>query len=250
MNTKLIALLGGALSLGLVTSASAADMAVKAHPIAMAPMFSWTGCYIGIEGGGKSARNRTNYGDNTLAIAPGTQSSADYDFTGGLLGGTVGCNYQIGNWVLGVEGDASWTSGRGSAIETAFPTFSVSSEERWLATYRARLGYAIAPSWLLYVTGGGASTSIRFSNYVTNPGTPSVSQTNTLTGWTVGGGVEWAINNNWSVKAEGLYMDYGRSSYFTATTPVALAVFNLGLTEVVGRVGVNYRFGGPVVAKY
>lgn len=241
MHSKMIALLGGALSLGLVNAASAADMAVKARPYVAPPVvFTWTGCYIGLEGGFKSARNRTNYGDNTLAIAPGTQASPDYDFTGGLIGGTVGCNYQVGNWVFGIEGDGSWTSGSADAVETAFPNFRVRSEERWLATYRGRVGYTFTPNWLVYVTGGGASTGIRFSNFV--PGGLGVSQTNTLTGWTVGGGMEYAINNHWSVKAEGLYIDYGRSSYFTPVTPIALAVFDLRLTEVVGRVGVNYKF--------
>jgi outer membrane immunogenic protein len=246
VHSKFVALLGGALSLGLVNAASAADMAVKARPMVPPPVvFTWTGCYIGIEGGVKSARNRTTYGVNTLTtpvVAPGTQASADYDFTGGLIGGTVGCNYQVGNWVFGVEGDGSWTSGSASAVETANPAFSVRSEERWLATYRGRVGYTFTPNWLVYVTAGGASTSIRFSNFFAATGVPSITQTNTLTGWTAGGGMEYAINNHWSIKGEALYIDYGRSSYFTPTAPVAAAIFDLRLTEIVGRLGVNYRF--------
>jgi outer membrane immunogenic protein len=254
MHSKLVALLGGVLGLGLANAASAADMAVKARPMAPPIVFTWTGCYVGVEGGFKTARNRTNYGPNSVTapvIVPGTQASPDYDFTGGLIGGTVGCNYQAGNWVFGVEGDGSWTSGSADAEETLFAAqgFRVRSEERWLATYRGRIGYAFTPNWLVYVTGGGASTGIRFTNFNTNSGA-FVTQTNTLTGWTVGGGLEFAINNNWSVKGEALYIDYGRTSYFTPTAPVAAGVLDLRLTEIVGRVGVNYRFGGPVVARY
>jgi outer membrane immunogenic protein len=243
MRSKFVALLGGAfsLSLGFANFASAADMAVKARPIPPPPIFTWTGCYVGLEGGVKVGHNRTNYGANALAILPGTQSSPDYDFSGGLIGGTVGCNYQVGAWVFGVEADGSWTSGAAEAVETAFPAFRVRSEEQWLATYRGRIGYAVAPNWLLYVTGGGASTGVRFSNFL--PGSAIfTAQTNTLNGWTVGGGFEYAINNHWSFKAEGLFIEYQRSSYFSPVNPVALAVFNLKLTEGVGRVGVNYRF--------
>jgi outer membrane immunogenic protein len=245
MHSKLGALIGGALSLGLVNAASAADMAVKAPPVVAPVVFTWTGCYIGIEGGVKSARNRANYGVNTLVppIALGTPASPDFDFTGGLVGGTVGCNYQVGNWVFGVEGDGSWTSGSGDVPETLFAArgFRIRSEERWLATYRGRIGYTFTPNWLVYVTGGGASTSIRFSNYNVFSGA-SDNQTNTLTGWTAGAGMEYAFNNHWSVKGEALYIDYGRTSFFTPTAPVAVGVFDLRLTEIVGRVGLNYRF--------
>ncbi|MFZ2160538.1 MAG: outer membrane beta-barrel protein [Bradyrhizobium sp.] len=242
MQSKFIALLGGAaLSLGLVSASSAADMAVKARPMVAPIMFSWTGCYIGLQGGFKSGRNQVNYGANTIAQVIGSPAGPDYDFTGGLIGGTVGCNYQVGNWVFGIEGDGSWATGDGDTVETAFPAFRIRSEERWLATYRGRVGYTFTPNWLVYITGGGASTGLRLSNFIPNTAT-SVSQENTLNGWTIGGGMEYAINNHWSVKAEGLYIEYSRSSYFTPTTPVALAVFDLRLTEVVGRVGVNYRF--------
>ncbi len=242
MHIKLVALLGGALSLGLVNVASAADMAVKARPIAVPVVFTWTGCYIGVEGGFKSARNRTNYDTNILGIVPGTVTGPNYDFTGGLIGGTVGCNYQTGNWVFGVEGDGSWTSGAGEAVETLFPNFRTRSEEKWLATYRGRIGYAFAPNWLVYVTGGGASTSVRLSNFVPGSAVLNTAQTNTLNGWTVGGGFEYALDSHWSFKAEGLYIDYTRSSFFAFNNLVSGAIFNLKLTEGVGRVGVNYRF--------
>jgi outer membrane immunogenic protein len=250
MKTKLIVLLSGLLSVGAVATASAADMAVKARPLPPVPVYSWTGCYIGVQGGGKWGTNRVNYEQNVLAIAPGTRAAADYDNNGWLVGGTVGCNYQTGNWVFGIEGDGAWAEANGEAIETAFPAFRIRTEENWLATIRGRVGYAFAPQVLVYVTGGGAFSGVTLRNYVPGSALLNVSQENTLSGWTVGGGFEYGFTPNWSVKVEGLYIEYQRSNYFRFNDPVAGATMSNRLTEGVARVGLNYRFGGPVVARY
>jgi outer membrane immunogenic protein len=247
---KKIAFATLALSMLFGGAASAADLAARPYTKApvLAPVYSWTGCYIGAQAGGKWGTNRVNYEQNILGFAPGTRAAADYDNNGWLVGGTVGCNYQAGNWVFGIEGDGAWAEANGEAIETAFPAFRIRTEEKWLATIRGRVGYAFAPQWLVYATGGVAFSGVSLRNYV--PAGVTTSQENTLTGWTVGGGVEYAFTPNWSVKVEGLYIEYDRSSYFAFNNPVSAATMSLKLTEGIARVGLNYRFGGPVVAKY
>jgi len=131
--------------------ATAADLSVRApvyRPLSPAlAVYGWSGCYLGAQGGGAIGQSRhdTDFGS----------TSDPYTISGGLAGGTVGCNYQVSQWVLGLEGDFSWTNKRGSAIELApFPaTFTSQTRENWLGTVRGRVGFA-ADRWLFYVTGG------------------------------------------------------------------------------------------------
>src|ERR1700730_18799818 len=107
---KRLLLLGAAMSLAMVTGASAADLApmhTKAPP--PPPMWSWTGCYIGVEGGGAWGQSRHDNG------ATATTITGNFDINGGIFGGTVGCNYQVDrSWVIGIEDDLSWTNKKGS----------------------------------------------------------------------------------------------------------------------------------------
>jgi outer membrane immunogenic protein len=243
-----------------IGAASAADMApryTKAPPPVVAPVWSWTGCYIGAEGGGNWGSAR-NYSFDPLR--PGNITNS-YSLSGGMAGGTVGCNYQSGQVVFGIEGDDSWTNKSGSAfaIPPFLTTASIQTRENWIATIRGRIGYAFAPAWLVYVTGGGAATNARLTIADAALGVAPLSQSNTRWGWTVGAGVEWGFAGNWSVKLEYLHADFGSSNYFTPdiTVPIVGATFtflnqNVHLTDDMVRVGVNYRFnwGGPVVARY
>lgn len=231
--------------------ALAADlrMPVKAPPVAVAPAFNWTGCYLGVAGGGTWGRSRhVNSGGNI---------TNDYDIDGFLVGPTVGCNFQQGPFVFGVEGDWSWTNKRGEAFD--IPPFNTAflsqTRENWLATIRGRLGY----SWdrfMIYATGGGAFADIEAR--VVPPaglGLATISESRTRFGWTVGGGFEWAFAPSWSAKVEYLYVDFrGGDAYFTP--PPAGFVNRAGgvpTTDHIVRAGINYRFGGwgaPVVASY
>src|SRR5215468_3872141 len=115
-------------------SSIAADMAVAPYPAPLPqPLLTWTGCYVGFQGGWKWGTNRVNYGQNVLGFVPGTAATTNYDFDGGLAGGTVGCNYQTGNLVFGIEGDAAWTNANGESSETPFPAMHIRTEENWLA---------------------------------------------------------------------------------------------------------------------
>src|SRR3977135_2465904 len=119
--------------------AMAADMPLKAPP--PVAIFSWTGCYVGAHVGGKSGR--------------GTPTAGSMTVSGALGGGQIGCNYQVGTWVFGIEGDGSvvQADGQTNGLFPANPAFRLQTTEHWLATARGRLGYA-QDKWLLYVTGG------------------------------------------------------------------------------------------------
>ena len=221
---KLLLASVGMLALG-ITSASAADIALRRAPPPPAPVytpaFTWTGFYAGINGG-------YGWGGSTSFSAPFALSS--FDTSGGLVGGTLGYNYQMNQIVFGVEGDidASWI--KGSSICGGF---TCQTKNSWLGTLRGRIGYAF-DRFMPYVTGGAAFGDIR----ATTPGFAGV--TNTNAGWTVGAGLEFAIAGNWTAKAEYLYVNLGKfncglSCGLTATDNVSFS------TNLV-RGGVNYRF--------
>jgi outer membrane immunogenic protein len=226
-------------------SGAAADLPVRApvhrtlRPIAAA---SWAGCYVGAEGGGAWGQSRHD-------TAVGSTSDA-YAVRGGLAGGTVGCNHQLGRWVVGLEGDLAWTDKSGSAVEAApFPaTFTSATRESWLASVRARLGWA-ADRWLLYVTGGYAVAAVEAR--ILNPSIGlDVADTKVRSGFAVGAGIETAIADNWSVRLEYLYVGLQNASYFDVPPPVVFARTGVPLSDNIVRAGLNYRFGAPVISKY
>ena len=225
----------------------AADIPVKARPPVVAA-WSWTGCYIGGHGGWQRARVDADYGANTLGQVPGTAISDDLRVRGLTLGGTAGCNYQIGNWVIGVEGDYDFVTKADTRVETAFPAFRVQVEQHGLATARGRIGYAFERGLLIplptlyYVTGGGVWARMETSNF--NPTTgASIAQTESYSGWTVGYGSEYSVGGGWSIKSETLYARLGQQTNFAANAPVALAEFNIRPRDIwISRIGVNYRF--------
>jgi outer membrane immunogenic protein len=238
-----------ALAAMIAGPAKAADMPLKAPP--PVAYYSWTGCYVGVHVGGKSSNSEVNYGNNTLAIAPGTPATGRIYMSGALGGGQIGCNYQFaGGWVIGVEVDGSAVQSDGQSVETLFPAFRIQTTEHWMATARGKLGYAW-DKWLFYVTGGGAWAELQTANYAPVGGLAAI-QKNTVNGWTAGVGAEYALGYGWSIKGEYLYMDFRNSTYFTPTTPVALSEFNVHLRQSAVKFGMNYKFdwGGPVVAKY
>ena len=209
----------GILALG-VASGSAADiqrrqaMPAKAPPV-YTPAYNWTGFYVGINGGGGWGRS-----EFTGPFATG----GSFDTSGGLVGGTIGYNWQMGQVVFGLEGDGDWSGIKGSAFcgGTVCET-----RNDWLATARGRLGYAF-DRFLPYVTGGAA-----FGNIKTNiAGVGSADDTRT--GWTAGGGVEYGLGGPWTIKAEYLHVDLGDGGSVLGST----ADFR---TDIV-RAGLNYRF--------
>jgi outer membrane immunogenic protein len=246
-------LLAATVALGTFTfsGAYAADLPlpVKAPP-PPPPVWTWTGCYGGIEGGGAIGNDRPVA--NTGAGAGRTITTITP--RGGLVGGTVGCNYQFARFVvIGVEDDISWNGVQGTSADLApfATTFSHSIRGSWLDTLRGRVGIATWDNALFYATGGAAFAAIQDS--VVGPGV-GASITNTVTGWTAGGGVEWMPFPNWSLKVEYLFVQFPTTSdAFNTVLPAGTFVgANTRLSEQIIRMGINWHFNwwSPVVARF
>jgi outer membrane immunogenic protein len=221
-------------SVAALVSADAADLAVKA-PVYKAPVvapFSWTGFYVGVNGGGGWASE--SWQDNGDGVTPSFKPS------GGILGGQVGYRWQWGQFVLGAEGTAAWADlNDTSTAAPASETFKVQS----IYSATGQVGYAI-DRWLPYVKGGwaGASTNLSWQDSAF-PASASHSEFNN--GWTVGGGLDYAVTNNIIVGVEYNHYDLGFGDF---TAPVSnggtpLITSNssrLTVDSVVGRL--NYKF--------
>jgi outer membrane immunogenic protein len=289
------AVAGSALLTGIMT-AKAADMAVKAAPMpAPVPVFSWTGFYIGANVGG--AWTPDNAGSDFgplfppfIVLAP--QAAIPTLIPGQLAtlggggrnsgvigGGQIGYNWQVNQFVLGVEADAQGSGLKGSTgtatrsfgppilLATVNQTVNVEfGHVEWMASFRGRAGFAVNQA-LFYVTGGGAVAEFGGSTttVINGPGiaipagtfVASNGGSTTRWGWTVGGGIEWAFNQNWSVAGEYRYTDFGnKGANFDIPSGLAAApIFATGtssqrLTVEQATFRLNYRFGGPVVARY
>jgi outer membrane immunogenic protein len=204
--------------------------------------------------------------------SPGVIATFGHDNASTVIGGgQVGCNWQTGAWVFGIEGDAQaqrWSSTRTAGVGAIPPfvpgdVFDLRSD--WQASVRGRVGYAWDRT-LLYVTGGAAFTNLRAgSNFVADGIFPATlaSETKTLIGGTVGAGVEYAVGSNWTVGVEGRYSWYGRQTFNAGSVAAAnigigapLFVFvpatqtvRVDTAEVL--LTANWKFNsGPVVAKY
>jgi len=194
--------------------AAAADLPMR--PVYKAPYatpaWSWTGFYVGVHAG--YGGDRFQYPFALLGV-PG---DAHLTSSGGLAGGQLGYNWQTGNFVLGIETDASWSDIRGRvAASTAGLTLNAGSTLQWFGTVRGRVGYTW-DRFMVYGTGGWAYGETRTSASATAPivGTVAFAQTNQKSGWTIGGGFEYALMNNISVKTEYLYLDLGTDAVFTS----------------------------------
>jgi len=219
-------LMAGAFALAAGGQALAADLPQPGPPPPRAPAtyvpvpapaFSWSGIYVGINGG---------YAFGTGDFSSGASVSGVNGF---LAGGTIGANYQWGRFVLGIEGDGDWTSLDGKTTPTC-STCEVKST--WLATARGRAGYAF-DRILFYGTGGAAFGNVQ-GGAIGGP-----FDSGTQIGWTVGGGIEAAIAPNWTAKVEYLYVNLGN---LNCTAAGCLAGNTLNVTESVVRAGINYKF--------
>ena len=210
----------------LSTTAFAADLPNRkltpAAPVAYAPIFTWTGAYVGLNAG---------YGFGKI-----TKSGAYFDDPKGFAGGgQIGYNYQLqNNVVLGLETDLQWADLRSKVNSTGLAARLSSGSKNgteWFGTVRPRIGYA-ADRALFFATGGLAYGSQKLSV----PGIGSGSSTNV--GWAAGAGVEYAFTNNITGKVEGLYVNLADHNYL-ATTPVST---KSGSEFGVIRAGLNYKF--------
>jgi len=247
-----------------IGAASAADLPrpyTKA-PVVVPAIYTWTGCYVGGNLGGGWQRTTATDVDPSNA---GAFSDAGTDRGSGVVGGgQIGCDYQFAsNWVVGVQGMVDGADVHGSHIApfayAGDNTELISPATDWFGTLTARLGYAVSPQALLYVKGGAAWVHTNYSDAdPANPLGPSYSggASSTRTGWLIGGGGEYLLTQNWSIFAEYNYIGLGTKTLAFTYNCGAVCGFNdpylysekQNLQTLL--VGVNYRFGGSVVAKY
>jgi outer membrane immunogenic protein len=236
-------------------SLALAIAAAGAATVSGSALAQWAGPHVGLEGGG--AWGQQSQSGGVFLPSPGppgpppsssicTTCTADgsYNLSGGLVGGTVGYDWQNGPYVFGLEGDGSWAdiSGSGTCGAPSLP-HGCGGSVRALGTIRARLGYDFgnASPWggglLAYATGGWAIGDVHaWDSLFGNSGDTTAS------GWTVGAGLEAKFAQNWSVKLEYLHVDLGDPAVFTAIPPNPEHVSTR--FDVV-RVGISYYFNGP-----
>lgn len=223
---------------------------------ALAQSANWSGPYVGIEGGGGWGHQSQSGGGPLVLpsgggvthtiITVGVVSDGNYGLSGGLLGGTIGYNFQSRRVVYGVEGDASWADFRGSGTcgVGGFQT-GCGGDIRGLETIRGRFGYDIGPfipslgNVLPFVSGGWAFGRIHAWDALLG-----TSGDKSMVGWTLGGGLEAMLGSNWSVRAEYLHVDFGNRTVFSAIPPNPE---NVSTTAEVFRLALDYHFNwtGP-----
>ena len=211
--------------------ASAADMPMPAPsppPLYLpeARTYNWTGFYVGLNGGG--AFGQSNWTD------PALPATGNFTVGGGLFGGTVGANYQLGGVVLGVEADGDWSNVSGTTFNTSCVGVGCQTNSDWLATARGRVGYA----WdrvLVYGTAGGALANVQAAAGL------FPFSSSTQAGWTAGAGIEYAFAPNWSAKVEYLFVDLANAS--CGTTNCGGTTTTVSFNENIIRGGVNFKFG-------
>lgn len=250
--------LGATAMLALSLDARAADLApiTKASPVAA--IYSWTGFYLGANAGYGWARNTdriTAVNDAAGLIANSSiATSLPIDADGFVGGGQIGYNWQISPlWVVGLESDIAWTDLNGNvSVPGPNDTSRIMTGTQkldWLGTVRGRVGITPVARTLLFLTGGFAyghgslATALTRTTGCAFNNCQQGATSGTLTGWTVGGGAEWAFAANWSAKAEYLYYDLGSLSH-RMVDPNFASTFNASadFTGHIVRLGVNYRF--------
>jgi outer membrane immunogenic protein len=262
-------------AIAVASAASAADLAARPYTKApvMAPVYDWTGFYIGGNVGyswGRSSDTSTlTNGAGTVLFTTGAGANMD----GVIGGGQIGYNWQIQNWVWGLEADIQGSDQKGRrdylcptgvctppfGVIAVFPgpavPVALDQKLEWFGTVRGRVGVLATPQVLFYATGGLAYGEVNTSAVI-GAGAFGFNAHDTRVGYTVGAGVEGAIGGNWTAKLEYLYMDLGRTSGTFLTTIPALGGgvlsynYSSRITDNIVRVGLNYKFGGPVIAKY
>jgi outer membrane autotransporter protein len=189
---------------------------------------------MGVVGGGDWGRSK--HVNNT------TDLTSTYHVNGALLGASSGYNAQFASmWLFGVEGDMSWSNASGRGVNIANPARQSGTEESWLATARVRLGVVPVDRWLAYVTGGVALADIKAQ--IINP-ERTFTESHVRGGWTVGAGVEVALDRSWSAKLEYLHVGLTDTPYFTPQ-PAADTVNRGGgvpFNQEIVRGGLSYRF--------
>jgi outer membrane immunogenic protein len=236
----------------LLGTAFAGDLPSRAEPpvyVPPPPVFTWTGAYIGGQIGyqwGTSSVITTSNVTGLVSPQPG------YGANGVVGGAHVGYNYQMSQFVAGLEGDIDGSNYHGSGFNSP-GIVEHSTHEAVEGSLRGRLGFAWNRA-LIYGTGGAAFGLIHDVSTNTFDGLRDTFNHDRV-GWTLGGGIEYAVTNNWSMRAEYRYTDFGRFNEFLANSTLGTHTIQQHATDNAIRAGFSYKFDtvappGPVVAKY
>jgi outer membrane immunogenic protein len=231
-------------------------------PVYVQPGYDWTGAYIGVNVGYSWGRSADT---SSLSAGSGPVLFGDINrskMNGVVGGGQIGYNWQMQSWLWGFEADFQGSSQRSNHSHTC-PTgvctpgnavpVTISQKLDWFGTVRGRAGVLVSPTVLVHATGGLAYGQVDSDSTLVG----ATRASNINAGWTVGGGLEGVIGGDWTAKLEYLYLDLGRvSGTFQSSivaaggTTLLLGSFNSRIIDNILRVGPNYKFSGPVIAKY
>jgi outer membrane immunogenic protein len=243
----------------LGSTVSAADLGARHYsPLVRLETFDWSGLHIGITGGGAfdghdPGFSFENVPPDSVALLP---HGADLTSKGGLVGGEIGYDIVTGGWLLGVEGDISWTNfgdrdthrvDENTAIGLPPITFATNYQMDWISTVRGRIGIPF-DHFLVYGTGGLAFADVSMNTTVT-VGDPPIGQLvgsteKTKAGWTLGGGAEYALCNNITIKTEAMWFDLGSISLNAAAPALTNSSLDVDqkIEGVIARAGIGYKF--------
>ena len=240
MKKTLLLAAASIVALSAAAPAVAADLAARPYtkaPAMVAAIYDWSGFYIGINGGGGSAHS-------TWDLVGGAREGS-HDATGGTVGGQIGYRWQAGQWVFGIEGQGNWADFSGDNISAVFATRNRSKIDSF-GLITGQVGYA----WnnvLAYVKGGAAVVGDKFEVFSATSGALLASNDQTRWGGTVGAGLEFGFAPNWSVGVEYNHI-FLQDKDVIFTGLVGTERISQGVD--MGLVRLNYKFGGPIIAKY
>ena len=216
--------------------AFAADVPVlRESTVIPVPVYSWTGLYVGLHGG-------WGFGDVNF-IKTGADLN-NHTIDGGLAGGHIGYNWQMGSsWLLGIEASGTWSGVKKTVFGAfvGFPTDRWTTETKWLATVTPRIGVTIS-NWMWYLKGGVAFAGIDH-NLANASGSVSFDTSGTQVGWTIGFGGELLLAGNWIFGVEGNFYDFGSFKANSGIVNFPDHDVDVNMWSILGRV--SYKFGGP-----
>jgi outer membrane immunogenic protein len=241
------------MALGVVAPAAAADLPARTYtkaPPFVEPIYDWSGFYIGVNGGGGFSHKCWDLTNNGIAAVIPSASEGCHNASGGTAGGQIGYRWQTSAWVFGLEAQGNWADFRGDNVSLVFPTDRNQSRIDAFGLFTGQVGYAWNNA-LVYLKGGAAVTDDRYRIF----DVPSAALTDTANetrwGGTVGVGFEYGFSPNLSVAFEYDHMFMGsRDVSFATPAGVFDGTDHIRQDVDLFTVRLNYKFGGPAIARY
>jgi outer membrane immunogenic protein len=250
---RLIFATTAAMALGAAAPAAAADLPARTYtkaPAVVAAAYDWSGFYLGINGGGGFSHKCWDLTNNGVAAVVPSSPEGCHDASGATVGGQIGYRWQNAAWVFGLEAQGNWADFRGDNVSLAFLTDRNQSRIDAFGLFTGQVGYAWNNA-LVYLKGGAAVTSDKYRIFDVPSGALTDTANETRWGGVVGVGFEYGITPNWSVGFEYDHMFMGsRDVSFTTPTGAFDGTDHIRQDVDLFTARLNYKFGGPVVARY